>query len=261
VGATHRSVAAVLLAITVGGCSSHHESTSAAKIPYLTDQEQLREPFPGDAIDTTGALFLAEGDPMPDPTAPGTGRPIIYSLSARRIKITYHPPTGGECSIDVTREFRTPEEERLIGIAEVTYPLRDAIALQQHIPLRKHLWTLAPEGEVGVAYALTMDALRHFLNVTRRCGEGMPPDGKPGPMKVCNLTYSARVTHQQSLKRDRTTYRDVSVVELRLEWSRVSHHGAQTSAEWITMDRTVLFDRAGHVVAVFGDRPARHAMT
>ena len=186
---------------------------------------------------------------MPDPTALGTGRPIIYSLSSRRIKITYHPPTGGGCFIDVTRDFRTPEEERLIRIAEVTYPLRDAIwppdsVMLRPLPSRKHLWTLAPEGEVGVPYALTRDALLHFLDVSQLYGRGKPPDGKPEPMKVCDLTYSARVSHQPPFRRERTR-RDTSTVELRLEWS-----GGGASYR---MGRTVLFDHRGDLVAVRGD--------
>jgi hypothetical protein len=258
----------LIFALSLAGCSSQREAVPRLQIPYVTDWDQFREPFPGNAVDTTGALFLTPGQPMPDPTGPGTGRPIIYSLSAHRIKVTYHPPTGGGCFIDVMRDFRTAEEERLIRIAEVTYPLRDAIsppdwAMLNPIPARKHLWWLGSDEGLRVPYAVTMDALRYYLDLTQRYGRGMPPDGKPEPMKVSSMTYSASVTHRSSFTRGKAVYRDVSVVELRLNWDSgtAGSAGSPGSAVGIVLDRTVLLDRRGHVVAVFGDSPARMLMT
>ena len=199
---------------------------------------------------------------MPDPTAPGTGKPIIYSLTSHRIKITYHPPTGGGCFIDVVRDFRTPEEEKLIRTAEITYPLREAIsppdwAMVQPIPARKHLWWLGPDEGLRVPYAITMDALRYYLDRTQRYGRGTPPYGKPGAMQTSVMSYFANVTFRSSFAKGKATFRDVNVVELRLEWGAGSNLGKGfASAAGFVHDRTVLLDRKGHVVAVFGDRIA-----
>lgn len=259
-GVTRGAIAAVLVSISLSGCSSQRESVPTPRLPYATDWEQLGQPFPGDAIDTTGALYLAEGAPMPDPTAPGTGNPIIYRLSSRRIKIIDHPPTGGGCFIEVTREFRTPEEEKFIRIAEVTYPLREAIsppdwAMLHPIPARKHLWWLGPDEGVRVPYAVTMDALRYYIERTQLYGRGTPPYSKPGAMQTSNMSYSASVTHRSSFIRGRVTYHDVNVVELRLEWGAGSRdRKGMGSAAGFNLDRTVLVNQEGHVVAVFGDR-------
>jgi hypothetical protein len=269
VRAPRGAVAAVLLPIAIGlsGCSSQHDAVPDPHLPYATDWEQLREPFPDGAIDTTGALYLAEGAPMPDPTAPGTGKPIIYSLTSRRIKITYHPPTGGGCFIDVVRDFRTPEEEKLIRTAEVTYPLREAIsppdwAMLSRIPARKHLWWLGPDEGLRLPYAVTMDALRYYLDRTQRYGRGTPPYERPGAMQVSNVTYSASVTYRSSFAKGKATYRDVNVVELRLGWEAGSRNSKGfASAAGFNLDRTVLLDRNANVVAVFGDRIPRMGVT
>lgn len=267
-GAAQATVAAILLPIALvsSGCSSQRDAVTK-HLPYAVDWEQLRDPFPSGVIDTAGALYLAPGAPMPDPTAPGTGTPIIYSLTSRHVQITYHPPTGGGCSIEVTRAFRTPEEERLIGIAEVTYPLRDAIAppdvaMLRPIPARKHLWWLGPDEGLRVPYAVTMDALLYYIDRVQRYGRGTPPDKEPGAMPVSHLNYSASVTHQSSFARDKATYLDVHVVELRLEWAAGSvGNNGMSSAAGFTLDRTVLINRNGQVVAVFGDRAASLLVT
>ncbi|HET9941251.1 MAG TPA: hypothetical protein VFR25_09100, partial [Candidatus Eisenbacteria bacterium] len=179
-------------------------------------------------------------------------------MSASQIKITYHPPSGGGCFVDVVRNFRTPDEEKLIRIAEVTYPLREAFSppdslMLQPIPARKHLWWLGPEEDIRVPCAITMDALRYYLKMSQLYGRGRPPNAYPGPRPVSSFTYAADVSHQASFKRDRMVFRDVSVVELRLDWG--------SGSMGFHLDRTVLLDGSGKVVAVFGDRPASVLLT
>lgn len=238
-----RAFAAALLFAGLGlsGCSSHR-----TPLPYRTDWEQFREPFPGDAIDTTGAVFVPAGTPMPQIAIPADGKPLIRSLDASRVRVDYYLPTGRAYWINIIRG-ETPAQERLIKIAEVTYPLREALPLEARIfpiPRRKHLWTLAPEGRVDEPYALTMDALRHFLTISERHGRGTALHGEPANDSY-QLTYVARVEHQPSVTYGHKEYRDVSVVHLRLGWSCRT---AQADL-W----RTVLLNRSDQVVAVFGD--------
>jgi hypothetical protein len=77
-------------------------------------------------------------------------------------------------------------------------------------------------------------------------------------MQVSNMTYSASVTYRSSFAQGKATFRNVNVVELRLEWGAGSHSKGSKSASFagFNLDRTVLLDRNGNVVAVFGDRIA-----
>ena len=81
-------------------------------------------------------------------------------------------------------------------------------------------------------------------------------------MQVSNMTYSARVTYRSSFAQGKATFREVNVVELRLKWGASSHDGKGFgSFAGFELDRTVLLDQSGHVVAVFGDRLAPMLVT
>ena len=68
------------------------------------------------------------------------------------------------------------------------------------------------------------------------------------------MDYSAAVSHHETFERDGRTFREVEVVELKLAFhADFTQEGTQ--GVHFTKTRTVVLDRKGTVIAVFGDGP------
>lgn len=246
-----------------------HLSSGAWTIPctaYTTRRERVKAPFPRGAVDTHGAQFLDRGMPIP-PRLPGEAsrsQPYIYSLTGHDVEVIYRglgQDTATKAFVaTVHREFRDPAEERLLRIAEETYPPPKAIAsiandriYRKSLLREKWLWWYGDFDGVRLPYAVTTDAVRYYLGLTQALGRGESSKAHVIRMKRSRFSYSARVSAgpTKTFSREGQVFENVYIVEMRLEWS--NYCGSLCACDF-HLERTVVLRADGTVVCVFGDR-------
>jgi carboxypeptidase family protein len=245
-----------------------HLSKGALVIPiayYATARERLELPFPKDAVDTRGSRFIDRGTPIPprsagDSSDPG---PFVYSLTNRDVEVVYRglgQDTASRAFVaNVRRDFRNPAEERLLRIAEETYPPAQAVAsiaslrsTPTDLAREERLWWFDEFDGVRLPYAVTMDAVRYYLGLTQALGRGDSTQTHGIRMKRCKFSYSAQVSAGPThYTRGGRRFEDVYVIEMKLSWS---NYCGPLCACWVDLDRTVLIRADGTVVWIFGDR-------
>jgi hypothetical protein len=162
-------------------------------------------------------------------------------------------------SSPLRRSFRNAEEERLIRIAEETYPQAEAVLSiansrpgREALSKEKRLWWYGEFDGVRLPYAVTMDAVRYYLRLTQALGRGDTTQTSGIRMKQSEFSYSARVSPRPSTySRDGRVFKDVYVVDMRLRWS--NYCGSLCACDF-HLDRTVVLRRDGTVLCVFGDQ-------
>ena len=233
--------------------------------PYVTARDRVGLSFPGSIVDTVGARFLDRRESVPPRTGGDTSEPraFIYSLSNNEVSFAYRglgQDTVGRAFVaDVHRSFRTADEERLIRIAEETYPPVDAVVAvaESHPgghapPAEERLWWYGEFDGVRLPYAVTLDAVRYYLGLTQALGRGDTTRTHGIRMKHSEFSYSAGISrHPSTYSRDGRVFRDVYVVEMRLNWS--DYCGSECACGF-SLDRTVVLRRDGTILCVFGDR-------
>lgn len=246
-------------------------SSGSLTIPcgaYTTASEQIDIPFPQGAVDTGGAKFLDRGVPIPPKSEgehPHAG-PYVFSLTARDVEVVYRgsgqDTTRRAFVAKVHREFRDPVEERLLRIAEETYPPTKAVLLvtderadRTALSQVKRLWWYGDFDGVRLPYAVTMDAVRYYLGLAQAMGRGETAETRGIPMIQCNFSYSARISPGPTkFDRGGRGFDGVYVADLKLEWS---NYCGNLCACWFQLDRTVVLRPDGTVLCVFGDRRPR----
>jgi len=159
----------------------------------------------------------------------------------------------------VRREFRNPAEDRLIGLAEETYPPSKAVASivedrvnPKDLLRESRAWWYGEFDGVRLPYAVTGDAVRYYLGLTETYRKGLSPERGGIKMKRTEFSYSATISDGPTrFSRDGRSYDDVYVVELKLSW--FNYCGSQCAC-WFDLDRIVLLRPDGTLVCVFGDR-------
>jgi hypothetical protein len=237
-------------------------------VPYVTAYERIELPFPGDAVDTRGARFLERRASVPARSAGDKSNPQAFIYSLTRSEVSFGYQGLGQDTLrrafvaSVHRNARSSEMERLIRIAEETYPQSEAIlpiaetrpgaeALQKE----KRLWWYGEFDGVRLPYAVTMDAVRYYLGLVQAMGRGDSAPTNGIRMKRAEFSYHANISDRPATySRDGRVFKDVYVVELGLRWS---NYCGSTCACLFNIDRTVVIRRDGTVLCVFGDRKPR----
>jgi len=234
-------------------------------VPYITAYERIELPFPTNAVDTNGARFLERRASIPARSADDTSKPqaFIYSLTKSEVSFVYRglgQDTLRRAFVaSVHRNARRSEMERLIRIAEETYPQPDAILPiaesrpgRQALQKEKRLWWYGEFDGVRLPYAVTMDAVRYYLGLVQAMGRGDSTQTKGIRMKRAEFSYHANISERPATySRDGRVFNDVFVVELGLRWS---NYCGLTCACFFHLDRTVVLRRDGTVLCVFGDQ-------
>jgi hypothetical protein len=223
-----------------------HLSTGDVVIPlsaYTTARERLGIPFPGATVKTQDH------------------RLTIASLTDRNIEFAYRgldPDTASKAFVaTVRRDFRNDLEGRLLRVAEETYPSTKAVAsVADRFPDRgallkeRRLWWYGDFDGVRLPYAVTMDAVRYYLELTQALGRGEPSHGIR--MKRSKFVYLASISPgPQTFSCGREVFHEVYVVKMRLDWS---DYCGSTCACGFNLDRTVVLRADGKVVCVLGDK-------
>jgi hypothetical protein len=227
-------------------------------------RDRIDLPFPGDVVDTVGAQFRDRKSPVPKSAGSVyRTRVSINSLTSREISIAY-PGLGQDTTrkafdATVNRSFRNPDEERLIRIAEETYPPTEAVLAiaksvsgSEALSKERRLWWYDTFDGVRIPYAVTMDAVRYYLGLTQALGRGDSTQTAGIRMKRSHFSYYARISNRTATySRDGRVFKDVYVVEMGLKWS--NYCGSLCACSF-RLDRTVLIRPDGTVLCVFGDQ-------
>jgi hypothetical protein len=234
--------------------------------PYVTATERVEIAFPGETIDAKSVRVLDRRTPLPAKRV-GTWNPqaYAYDVDSRQISLVYQGTEQDTMrrafEATVNRTFSSPEEERLLRIAEETYPPVEAVLSildsrkSGDLSQEKRLWWYGDFDGVRLPYAVTMDAVRYYLGLLQAMGRGDSTATRGLRMKRASFSYHAHVSSLVSAySRNGRVFHDVYIVEMGLKWS---NYCGSLCACWFDLDRTVILRRDGTVLCVFGDRKPR----
>ncbi len=232
---------------------------------YATARDRLTLPFPGDVVDTSGAFYLDARTAVPPRRADDASprQAFIRSFGSQGVDLHYRGIRGDTSTTAFTasvhRGFTDANEERLLRIAEETYPPPDAILAiagrhvsKEDLRRAKRLWWYDEFDGIRLPYAVTMDAVRYYLALIQALAHGDSSQTGGIPMTRGKFSYSASVSPRPStLSRDGRVFKDVYTVELRLSWS---NYCGPLCACSFSLNRTVVLRADGTVLCVFGDQ-------
>lgn len=160
----------------------------------------------------------------------------------------------------VGRFFSSPEEERLLRIAESMYPPSETILLdlQQHHhspaslpdPGDEELWWTQTFDGVRLPYAITRSGVDYYLGLTEAFRAGEFDSVGTIAMLSSSLNYSVVIERHSDFVHEGNRFSDVYVVEMRLAWS---NYCGSLCALWFTKSRLVILTPNGTLRAIFGD--------
>ncbi|MEK7317199.1 MAG: hypothetical protein AAB011_13540 [Candidatus Eisenbacteria bacterium] len=242
------------------GCAKH----DPASLGYAVATENLSWNFPDGLVDTTGA-FVVTGTPNARQSrTSGPGQMYLDAIGKHELLVYWgaRPSESSRApySVECRREFKTPEEDRLLRIAEETYPGKASVVAKgpelekgRTSPASEVLrpWAFNEVDGVQAPYAVTMDGVRYYVARVRAYAGWDSSSSRGIWMKTASFQYSASISPKGVYSREGRVFHDVWIVELSMRWA--SYCGNLCSVGF-SHDRTVLLDRAGAVLAVFGDR-------
>lgn len=136
---------------------------------------------------------------------------------------------------------RTPDDESALK----------KIALAETAPSGTNSWSRGAQLGIPLPYSLTRKALEHYEGLVRGYQKR---SWKTYVEPRSQMEYTAELSHQATFERDGRSFRDVDVVEMKLLFqAEFTQEGTQ--GVHFMKTRTVVLDRKGVVLAVFGDGP------
>lgn len=212
-------------------------------------------------IDLSTALALLSflGVPHASATAMPPGY-FVDSTQAVADRPLDRVEADGDFTLAVHRTYEGPLELRLLGIAEATYPPRDALiehAIERGFEMgsdsaRTPLWWCDGPGVTRVPYAVTAGALDHYMKLTDQFRRHNFWGAWAHGLSWTDLHYKATIGQQSEYALGDTSLTDVYVVEMNLTWSYDDGVFVPVSVA----HRVVVLKRDGSVLAVEGDGQA-----
>jgi hypothetical protein len=165
--------------------------------------------------------------------------------------------TTGDFSISIRRSIPDSLSERLLAIAEATYPPRELlirIAAGKGYEMGSDtagavLWWCEGLGASRVPYAVTAGALDHYTGLTELYRERRFREAGTRPLFWSELVYRATIAFRDTFNMDGASYSNVFVAHLRLVWT----YDDGTFLPFTKAHRVVVLTHAGEVLAVHGD--------
>lgn len=125
------------------------------------------------------------------------------------------------------------------------------ITLAENAPTGTNAWSSGTQLGIRLPFALTPPALEYYEALVRGYQKR---SWKTFIEPRSLMDYSAAVSHHETFERDGKKFQEVDVVELKLVFhADFTQEGTQ--GVHFTKTRTVVLDRKGTVIAVFGDGP------
>ena len=164
--------------------------------------------------------------------------------------------TDGAFTATVHRHFEDERGRRLLGIAEATYPPREALVARAVAwnfdvgsdSANAPLWWCDGRGLARVPYAVTAGALEHYLNLTERFRASTFWTAEQN-LFWSNLVYDATITRRAEYIYEGGSIKDVYVAEMKLLWE----YDDGVFLPVFLAHRVVVLSPEGRVIAVSGD--------
>jgi hypothetical protein len=152
--------------------------------------------------------------------------------------------------IELKRATADETAKRMINLAEKTGPAlkRADTAVPMPDPGITNWWCESRCG-VKIPYAITEDAIAYYENMIR-ANQKKDWEAYIEPGSSC--MYTAGVSYKKTWQHEDTTFSNVYVVTLELQFN-ADFTGDATTGVHFTKSRTVVIDKAGTVIAVYGD--------
>ena len=179
-----------------------------------------------------------------------------------RAQLSGHRPDtlealDGDFTYSVHRSWPDPAAERLLEVAEATYPPRTAIemaALESGDEIGADsagiaLWWAKGVGPARVPYAITRGALDYYLDHSRRYRDQKFRGSRSRPVFESDFRYVGSIVHRAQHSLGDTLLRDVYVASMNLLWA----YDDGTFDVVIRAYRTVVLTPEGGVRHVSGD--------
>lgn len=200
--------------------------------------------------------------------ASGRAAPSGYavdSVEAATPRPARSDASDGEFTFTIRRGFPDSTAERLLGIAEATYPPRDLlvrIAVEKGYEMGSDtagvsLWWCSGVGLRRVPYAVTAGALAHYLELTRLYRERKFREAGNRPLFFSEFIYRATIAERDTFVLKGAPYRGVYVANLTLAWS----YDDGTFLQLTEARRVVVLSPPGEVLAVEGDGAAEEKVS
>ena len=165
--------------------------------------------------------------------------------------------SDGDFTLSIQRSYYTRLEERLIGIAEATYPPRDSLlvlAIERADEIgsdstRTPLWWCDGLGVSRVPYAVTAGALEFYKNLTERFRHHNFWGAWDHNLFWTDFVYKATIAPRAEYYVEGQRFPEVFVVEMNLAWA----FDDGTFVPQSIAHRIVVLAPDGDVLAVQGD--------
>ena len=166
------------------------------------------------------------------------------------------PPQPGQHVVSIQRTVRTDNDLRMIRIAESAYPPRSDVVRtaeadsprSRSLPDDEKLWWYDEGDGVRIPFAITAEAVEWYRKLVESYRTKVWPKTDLGPFSSFN--YLASASFKKVYTRDGRSFGSVYVVEMNLSFGVT---WGSTAAVGFHKDRTVVLDRSGKVLAIFGD--------
>ena len=204
----------------------------------------------------TGALLLASSAYTANrPTLPPGYFIDSAQLAEERPK--HREALDGDFTLSIHRKYEDELGERLLNIAESTYPPRDRLidrAIERGTEIggdsaRTSLWWSDGLGVSRVPYAVTAGALAHYTGLTERFRAHNFRGAMDHNLFWTELRYKASIALQDRYYMKDSTLTNVYVAEMSLAWS----YDDGTFVPVSLAHRVVVMTRDGSVLSVAGD--------
>jgi len=171
----------------------------------------------------------------------------------------------GDFTFTIHRGFPDSTSERLLGIAEATYPPRDLlirVAAEKnyevgsdtaHVPL----WWCRGVAERRIPYAIPAGALDHYLKLTHLFRDRKFQEAGARPLFWSDLSYRATIALRDTFLLGSKVYKNVYVAQLHLLWT----YDDGTFMPSSQASRVVVLSPQGGLLAVDGDGSAEESVS
>jgi len=210
-----------------------------------------------------GALVLTTGwNPgSSDADPPGYTRDPTQAAERRA---TSEEESSGDFTLSLTRTFSDSTGERLLGIAEATYPPRNLLvrlAVQNAYEMGPDtasvpVWWAKGVEEARIPYAVTAGAVQHFANLIDLYRKGAFQEAGTEPLFSARLVYHASLAPRDTFAVKGKLYTSVYVAHLSLMWT----YDDGTFEPLVVARRVVVLTRDGVVLQIEGDGLTRESV-
>jgi hypothetical protein len=192
---------------------------------------------------------------------PGYFVDSTQALESRPARLDYD---DGDFTLAIRRDYANMTEERLLGIAEATYPSREDVIWLSVLnrteigadTTQAPLWWYDGVGVHRVPYAVTAGALKYYLQLTDRMRAHNFWGTFAHPLFWTDLNYKASLTHYDEYYANGEQFRDAYVAEITLGWG----YDEGTFVPISRAHRVVVMNFAGFVLLVDGDGAAQETV-